>query len=86
MTAQDWVYFFLGVSGLSLLVAVFFTRQVIGSVMGMRKWEVRRSHEARRGRLLAATVHESGSRHGGDRCGAHASNIRICANRTSGRR
>ncbi|MGA9464624.1 MAG: hypothetical protein WBV28_17685, partial [Terracidiphilus sp.] len=37
MTAQDWVYFFLGVSGLSLLVAVFFTRQVIGSVMGMPK-------------------------------------------------
>ena len=28
MTAQDWVYFFLAVSALSLIVAFFFTRQV----------------------------------------------------------
>ncbi len=34
MTALGWVYFFLGVSGLSLLVAVFFARQVIGSGIG----------------------------------------------------
>ncbi len=34
MTAQGWVYFFLAVSVLSLLVAFFFARQVIGSDMG----------------------------------------------------
>jgi K(+)-stimulated pyrophosphate-energized sodium pump len=37
VTAQDWVYFLLGVSGLSYFVAFFFTRQFIGSVMGMAK-------------------------------------------------
>ena len=34
MTAQYWVYFFLAVSGLSLVVAFFFARQVIGSDTG----------------------------------------------------
>lgn len=34
MTAQEWVYYFLGVSVLSLVVAVFFARQVIGSITG----------------------------------------------------
>ncbi len=34
MTAQGWVYFFLAVSVLSLLVAFFFARQVIGSDTG----------------------------------------------------
>ena len=34
MTAQEWVYYFLGVSVLSLIVAVFFARQVIGSNIG----------------------------------------------------
>ena len=34
MTVQDWVYFFLGVSVLSLIVAFFFARQVIGSDQG----------------------------------------------------
>ena len=31
MTAQDYVYFFLGASVLSLLIAFFFARQVNGS-------------------------------------------------------
>jgi K(+)-stimulated pyrophosphate-energized sodium pump len=31
VTALDWVYVFLGVSVLSLIIAVFFARQVIGS-------------------------------------------------------
>ena len=35
MTATYWVYFFLGMSGLSL-VAVFFTGQVIGFDTGNR--------------------------------------------------
>ena len=34
MTAQYWVYFFMAVSALSLVVAFFFTRQVIGSDQG----------------------------------------------------
>ena len=34
MTAQDWVYFFPAVSVLSLVVAFFFARQVIGSDQG----------------------------------------------------
>ena len=34
MTAQYWVYFFLAVSGLSLVVAFFFARQVIGADQG----------------------------------------------------
>ena len=34
MTAQYWVYFFMAVSALSLVVAFFFTRQVIGSDHG----------------------------------------------------
>ena len=34
MTVQDWGYFFLGVSVLSLIVALIFARQVIGSAMG----------------------------------------------------
>jgi K(+)-stimulated pyrophosphate-energized sodium pump len=34
VTAQYWVYFFLAVSGLSLVVAFFFARQVIGSDIG----------------------------------------------------
>ena len=34
MTAQYWVYFFLAVSGLSLVVVFFFARQVIGSDIG----------------------------------------------------
>ena len=34
MTVQDWVYFFLGVSVLSLVVAFLFARQVIGSDKG----------------------------------------------------
>jgi K(+)-stimulated pyrophosphate-energized sodium pump len=34
VTALDWVYFFLGMSVLSLIVAVFFARQVIGSDIG----------------------------------------------------
>jgi len=39
VTALGWVYFFLGVSGLSLLVAVFFARQVIGSGIGTADME-----------------------------------------------
>ncbi len=35
MTATYWVYFFLAVSALSLFVALFFTRQIIGSDTGM---------------------------------------------------
>ena len=34
MTVQYWVYFFLAVSALSLVVAFFFARQVIGSDQG----------------------------------------------------
>ena len=34
MTALYWVYFFLGVSGLSLVVAFYFARCVIGSDTG----------------------------------------------------
>jgi len=34
VTAQYWVYFFLAVSALSLVVAFFFARQVIGSDQG----------------------------------------------------
>jgi K(+)-stimulated pyrophosphate-energized sodium pump len=34
VTAQEWVYYFLGMSVLSLIVAVFFARQGIGSHMG----------------------------------------------------
>jgi len=34
VTAQYWVYFFLAVSGLSLVVAFFFARQVIGADQG----------------------------------------------------
>ena len=34
MTATYWVYFFLGVSVLSLFVAFLFARQVIGSDIG----------------------------------------------------
>ena len=34
MTAQAWVYFFVGVSALSLIVAVVFARQVIGADTG----------------------------------------------------
>ena len=34
MTAQDWVYFFPAVSALSLIVAFFIARQVIGSDQG----------------------------------------------------
>jgi K(+)-stimulated pyrophosphate-energized sodium pump len=34
VTAQYWVYFFLAVSGLSLVVVFFFARQVIGSDIG----------------------------------------------------
>ncbi|MGD0799916.1 MAG: sodium-translocating pyrophosphatase [Terracidiphilus sp.] len=34
MTVTNWVEFFLGVSGLSLVVAFFFARQVIGSDTG----------------------------------------------------
>ena len=34
MTVTYWVYFFLGVSVLSLLVAFLFARQVIGSDIG----------------------------------------------------
>ncbi len=34
MNPQGWVYFFLGVSVFSLIVAVFFARQVIGSDTG----------------------------------------------------
>jgi K(+)-stimulated pyrophosphate-energized sodium pump len=34
VTVQDWVYFFLGVSVLSLVVAFLFARQVIGSDKG----------------------------------------------------
>jgi len=34
VTAQYWVYFFLAVSALSLVVAFFFARQVIGSDTG----------------------------------------------------
>ncbi len=34
MTAQDWVYFFLGVSVLSLIVAFYFVRQAISSNIG----------------------------------------------------
>ena len=37
MTAQDWVYFFPAVSVLSLIVAFFFGRQVIGADQGTRK-------------------------------------------------
>jgi K(+)-stimulated pyrophosphate-energized sodium pump len=40
VTVQFWVYFFLGVSVLSLLVALFFSLQVIGSgtgIPGMRR-------------------------------------------------
>jgi len=34
VTAQYWMYFFLGVSVLSLVVANFFARQIIGSAIG----------------------------------------------------
>jgi K(+)-stimulated pyrophosphate-energized sodium pump len=34
VTAQYWVYFFLAVSALSLVVAFFFARQVIGAIQG----------------------------------------------------
>jgi K(+)-stimulated pyrophosphate-energized sodium pump len=34
VTVQYWVYFFLGMSVLSLVVAFFFARQVIGSDIG----------------------------------------------------
>ena len=34
MTAQDWVYFFMAAGVLSLIVAFFFTRQVIGTDIG----------------------------------------------------
>ena len=34
VTVQYWVYFFLGVSVFSLIVALFFARQVIGSGVG----------------------------------------------------
>jgi K(+)-stimulated pyrophosphate-energized sodium pump len=34
VTAQGWVYFFLGVSNLSLIVAFSFAHQVIGSDIG----------------------------------------------------
>jgi K(+)-stimulated pyrophosphate-energized sodium pump len=37
VTAQEWVYYFLGVSVLSLIVAVFFARQVIGSNKGTQR-------------------------------------------------
>ena len=40
VTATDWVYFFLGVSTLSLIFAVFFARPVIGSgngTLGMQR-------------------------------------------------
>lgn len=35
MTAQEWVYYFLGGSVFSLIVAAFFARQVMGSNTGM---------------------------------------------------
>ncbi len=49
VTAQGWVYFFLAVSVLSLVVAFFFARQVIGSQTGdAQDAEDRRSHQGRR--------------------------------------
>ena len=39
MTALGWVYFFLGGSVLSLLVAAFFARQVDGSGIGTADME-----------------------------------------------
>jgi K(+)-stimulated pyrophosphate-energized sodium pump len=39
VTVQYWVYFFLGVSVLSLVVAFFFARQVVGSYFGTPKMQ-----------------------------------------------
>ena len=36
VTAQEWVYLFVGVSAISLIVAIFFTRQVSGSDTGTK--------------------------------------------------
>ena len=39
MTVTYWVYFFLGVSALSLFVAFLFARQAIGSAIGTVEME-----------------------------------------------
>jgi K(+)-stimulated pyrophosphate-energized sodium pump len=36
VTAQEWVYLFVGVSAISLIVAIFFSRQVSGSDTGTK--------------------------------------------------
>ena len=45
MTAQYWVYFFLAVSVLSLIVAFFFARQVIGAIKEGAKAFLKRQYK-----------------------------------------
>ena len=78
MTAQDWVYFFLAVSAISLIVAFFFARQVIGSDQGTPDRQkiagtIRRGAEALLNRPYRAA---------GGPPGPFASHIRPCAANT----
>ena len=76
VTAQDWVYFFLGVSVFSLIVAVFFARQVMGSNLERRTCSDCRSHQGRRGGISEAAVQDRGGS-----SGPAASHIRLRARR-----
>ena len=83
VTATESVYFFLGVSVLSLIVAVFFARQVIGSDIGTPDMQriaaaIKKGAEAflkRQYKTVAAVL-----------AGPAASHIRLRAAGTRGRR
>ena len=63
MTAQDWVYFFLGVSALSLLWPFSSRARSSARIMGTPEMQkMRRSHEARRGGFLKRQYRDRGSR------------------------